>query len=307
METSEYRSFLGIVLGIALITLLWGLDPVMGYILIRTHDLSTIDLTLIRFWSLTGISGLLLLSQKYKTTLPEARLPLRNPSLWISVLLLIAISLSTYKALQTTLPSHYTIPMTAAGVLLTSIVNRGRWKLLIASWTLLLAGVALLIAQSPAWPAAGVLATLVAVASFAAFSIVSEQYKRRENVAARGAQYFFILSLLGALLTLPLIPFSTINALEQPAIARMALFSIAFAGLPYYLYYFSLTHRQIDFVLRTSFLIIAITVGGQALLLGAVPWPVILPAGILVALGAALPLFPPWERPVPGTSPGDPH
>ncbi|MBU0766256.1 HD domain-containing protein [Patescibacteria group bacterium] len=277
--------------GICLIMLLWGLDPVVASHIIKTHSLSAIDLTIVRFWSLTGISATLLLWQNARHKLPETPLPLKSKSLWASVLLLICISLSTYFALQTTNPANYTISMTAAGIVTTSFVNRKRWRILLMSFFFIVVGNVVLIAQSPSWPWFGVLTTLLAVCAFTAFSVVSEQYKEREHVAARSAQYFFVLSVLCFLLTLPLIPFSTITSLSNQALGEMVLFSVFLAGLPYYLYYFYLTHRELDFVLRYSFLIIFASVGGQLFIRGSVDWPVILIAGPLVILGAVLPMI----------------
>ncbi|MFA7682181.1 MAG: HD domain-containing protein [Candidatus Peribacteraceae bacterium] len=277
-------------IGIGLITALWGLDPVIAYLLIHQHNLSAVDMTLVRFWSLTGISAILLMWQKLRDPLTETPLPLRNKSLWASVVFLVSISLCTYASLQLTAPSHYTIPMTAAGVMMTTIVHRRHWRILLVSWILLIIGNVFLIVLSPLWPWQSILATFGTVGAFTAFSIVSEQYKKTEHVAARSAQYFFILSVLCFLLTLPLLPFSTVAFISGTVLTQMILFSIVLVGLPYYLYYFYLTHREIDVVLRYSFLIIFASVIGQALIIHTVAWHAVLISGSLVILGAILPL-----------------
>ena len=69
----------------------------------------------------------------------------------------------------------------------------------------------------------------------------------------------------------------------------MILFSVFFAGLPYYIYYYLLSHREIDFVLRYSFLLIFMTLVGQAFLMRNVTQAVFV-SGMIVAMGAALPL-----------------
>lgn len=291
VRTCIPRSCMFTVLNIGLIFLLWGLDPVVGYLIIHKYSIATIDLTLVRFWSLTVISGILLFWQHIKNALPEIWLPIRNISLWFSVILLIFVAVTTYKALQTTLPSHYTIPMTTAGILLSTIATRRRWLPMIGTWALVLTGISILIFSSQSWPWEGIIFTILAVVSFSAFSIVSERYKKQEYVAARTAQYFFVLSVLCVLLTLPLIPLSTVWTCSPAALLWMVLFSIFFAGLPYYLYYLVLSHREIDFVLRYSFLIILASVGGQALILNRIEWPVVLSAGSLVIIGALIPLF----------------
>ncbi len=289
----ETTSFVRFSLAIIVLLILWGFDPVMARILLFQHEINPVDLTIIRFWSLTGLSAALLLRHRFrKGHLPEARLTLRSPSLWISVVLLFFIALGSYFSLRVTTPSQYTIPMTSAGLLLTSIVNRRRFLILGTTWTLLFMGVALLIFFTP-WPVEGILFTLIAVSSFSAFTIVSERHKRTEQVEARAAQYFFLLSILCAALTLPLLPFSTISTLTPKILLLMTSFSIVFAGLPYYIYYYLLSHKQIDFILRYSFVIIFTTGVGQVLFpqSGILNFPTIV-AALLVTLGAILPLLP---------------
>ncbi len=276
---------------ITIIILLWGLDPVVAYKIIHTHNLATIDLSIIRFWSLTGISGLLLIAQRLKKNPSEVRLPLKNLSLWISAILLICIAFTTYHSLHVTLPSQYTIPMTTAGILLTSIVNRKKWQILLVSWSLLIGGTVLLIVNSPSWTLEGILFTFLAILSFSLFSLVSERYKRSEHIAARAAQYFFVFSMLCTFITLPLLPFTTILSLSPPVLSQMVLFAIFFAGLPYYMYYFLLTHKHIDFVLRYSFLIIFSTIGGQMFILDYPLDVTTVLSALLVMTGAALPLL----------------
>ena len=287
------RSDLKVIFGIMALPFLWGFDPAIAHILINAHELSPVDLTLIRFWSLTGISAVLVLWKKVSNTMTETRLPIRSRSLWASVMLLIAISLSTYSALQSTQPIHYSIPMTAAGLVLTSVVNKKRTLLLGMTWALILAGTALIVTQNPEWSNEGIVFTFMAIIAFGLFSMISERYKRKENVGARSAQYFFVLSVLGTILTLPLLFISHISSLSAQVVGQMFLFSVIFAGLPYYVYYYMLSHREIDFVLRYSFLIIFTTGIAQILLrqhFNSVNTATYIAGGI-VTLGAILPLL----------------
>jgi|GEM_PF-568027 len=281
--------------GIVLLFLLWGLDPVVAKKLIDLYALSPIDLTIVRFWSLSAMGAVLLLWAKWHQRLPETPLPLKSKSLWFSVGLMLCVALTTYTSLQTTEPAYYTIPMTAAGVLLTSIVNRHRWHVLVMTWTLLLTGVALPILFTPSWPLRGVVYTLLAVTSFSVFCVISERYKREEELDVRAAQYFFVLSILCAALTIPLIPLTSIMEISSPVLLYMVLFSIFLAGLPYYIYYYLLSRREIDYVLRFSFCIIAVTVLGQMILIGPISVLTVTSA-LLVSLGAVLPLVKPRLR-----------
>ncbi|MCA9370917.1 MAG: HD domain-containing protein [Candidatus Peregrinibacteria bacterium] len=278
--------------GICLLLLLWGFDPAIARRIIDEYSVSPIDLTLLRFWGLACISGLLVLWKAFRNDIPQTRLPLCSISLWLSVVLMIMVALLGYTALQTTDPIQYSIPMTAAGVLLTTIVNRKHIFIMACSWVLLIAGVISAVIFAPAWPLQGIVTTFLTVISFSLFSILSERYKRRELVGARSAQYFFVLSLLAAILTLPLASFATIPSLSATAITNILLFSIFFAGLPYYMYYYFLTYKQIDFVLRYSFIIMFTTLLGQMLFSKHITPPstnVLLSMGV-VTIGAALPI-----------------
>lgn len=212
--------------GICLLLLLWGFDPAIARRIIDEYSVSPIDLTLLRFWGLACISGLLVLWKAFRNDIPQTRLPLCSISLWLSVVLMIMVALLGYTALQTTDPIQYSIPMTAAGVLLTTIVNRKHIFIMACSWVLLIAGVISAVIFAPAWPLQGIVTTFLTVISFSLFSILSERYKRRELVGARSAQYFFVLSLLAAILTLPLASLQPFHRfLQQPSQISSSLVS----------------------------------------------------------------------------------
>ncbi len=265
---------------------LWGLDPVFAYKLIHTFDLRAIDMTLVRFWTLTVVSGMMLSWRIFKVKISEVIVPLKHPALWASVFFLVLTAFTTYTALQNTYPSHYTIPMTITGLLLTTIMRKSGYKTMILSWLLLLSGLAILLLFT-SWGMEGIFFTLLAVSSFTAFSFISKQYKQRGFIEARSEQFFFILSALCALTSLPLLLFSTVSSIPMHALAWLILFCIFFAGLPYYIYYFVMSYKQFGFMLRYSFLLIFATLGGQAIIIGHIS-PSILLASALVITGAFL-------------------
>ncbi|OIO53504.1 hypothetical protein AUJ46_04875 [Candidatus Peregrinibacteria bacterium CG1_02_54_53] len=284
------HSMLRQVLTVILIFTLWGFDPIIAHLLLKTHQISALDLTIVRFFSLLGLSAVMLLWIRLHSPLRFVALPLRSKTLWLSVGALFLVALFTYLSLEQTLPSHYTIPMTVSGFLLTTIVNRKRWKTMLAAWTCFVVGIVLLIISTPSWTFRSMLFTFIAIAAFTVFSVASERYKRLEQVDVRVAQYFFILSFFCALLALPLLPSAHLLQYGAPVMARMILFSVFFAGLPYYIYYYLLSHREIDFVMRFSFLLIFTTIVGQAVLMNQITQATFL-AGAIVAAGAALPLI----------------
>ncbi|MDD5075198.1 MAG: HD domain-containing protein, partial [Candidatus Peribacteraceae bacterium] len=276
---------------------LWGLDPVFAWKLIHIHQIAALDLTIVRFLSLTGLGAFFLTWTTIRLPLRQARLPLKSLSFWTSALALLTVALSTYTSLQETPATHYTLLMTSAGVILTSIVHWRRWKTMILTWLLLVTGSVILIADSSAWSAKGVVTTLLAVGAFTLFSVASERYKRLEHVDVRAAQYFFSLSVVCAIGVLPFFLWSEMGQYAPSTLAQMILFSIVFTGLPYYIYYYVLSHQEIDVVMRFSFALIFVTLAGQMLIGGAVAWqPIALPL-LLITTGALLPLL--RRRPSP--------
>ena len=283
------------VLGVALLLFLWGIDPVIGRYLVANMSVAPVDLTLIRFATLTSLCGLFLAYKYLRGGLKrEAMIPLSTPSLWLSALLLVGVAFFTYSSLKLTWPSHYTIPMTAAGLVLTTMQNTKRLKTLIVTWCLFAVGIGIL-ALDQSWSLKGMLLTVAAVSAFSLFSVVSERYKRDQQVDARMLQYFFVLSLICLLISAPLMMKSTIFSMGPLLISGCVAFSLLIASLPYYLYYYALSHRQIDFVLRYSFLIIFASVIPQWIVFGKMSWPIAVSA-LLVMAGATLPLKSNWLR-----------
>lgn len=272
-----------------LLFVLWGADPAVAHLLLGREGVTPVDLTIVRFVSQAVMSGLFLLWMRFRQPLPEARLSLRNSSLWLSVIFLFCVSLTTYYSLRGTLPSHYTVPMTSAGLLLTTLVNKRRVWTLVTTWLLVLLGVGMLVSFTPSWTPEDILFTLLAVLSFTGFSIVSERYKRQEQVSLRAAQYFFMLASLCTLLSLPLLPAASFGDISPLDFLYIVLFSLGVSGVPYYIYYYLLSHKEIDFVLRYSFLIIPATMISEILLIG-FPSVYTILAALLVVAGAFLPL-----------------
>lgn len=272
-----------------LLFILWGFDPAVTRLILTKTSASPIDMTIIFFITLTVLTGCFLIWVKATRPLPEARLSLRSGSLWFSGLLLFCVAITTYLAMQLTLPSHYTIPMTAAGLCLTTIVNRRHKLLLLLTWLIVLSGVLVLLLKHPTWDYMGMVFTLLSIIAFTGFSIISERYKRRERISLRAAQYFFLLSTMGLVLTIPLLSYSTFDDLSWQTLTTIIGATVIFSGLPYYIYYYLLSHKEMDFVLRYSFLIIPGTVLSEFLLIGTPSaWTML--AGLLVIVGAFLPI-----------------
>lgn len=270
--------------GIVATICLWAFDPVFAYKIIHAFEATPVDMTLMRFWVLTLVSMIVLGWRQIRLQVPQKLLPLNRFSLWAAVVCMVGTAICTYVALVSTLPTNYSIPMTIAGFTVSTALLKQAKSVLFVTWACIIGGISMLIV-SGYWATEGIIATALAVAFFTAFVILSEQYKRKGNIGARSDQYFFVMFALSALFTLPLVTLSTITSLPGYVLLIMILFTIIFNGLPYYLYYFSLSLKQYDFIMHNSFLILVVTMLGQAIFIGLPAWHV-LAAGTLVTAGA---------------------
>lgn len=272
---------------IALIAL-WGIDPVIARSLLVHLDVNGVNLTLVRMCTLTVLSASILMIHRIRAPLPEIRLSLRNSTLWLTSILFLLIATCTYLALETTTPSQYTIPMTAAGVVLTTIQSRRRWPAFF-TWAFILLGTALLIFLSqPMWAWSSIILTLASVAAFATFWLVSERYKASEMVGIRTAQFFFVLCAISTVFSLGLLPFSTVMNLPTSSIFLMILFCLVFVGLPYCITFYALSVREHLIASQLSFVVIPITMAAEYLVFGPVSGAVLI-ASLVVCVGAVAP------------------
>jgi len=99
IEVKPAHSRVKHLFALALIFALWGLDPVFGWKLIHTHGIAALDLTIVRFLSLTGLSAFFLAWTSIRLPLRQARLPLKSGAFWISAAALLTVALATYTAL----------------------------------------------------------------------------------------------------------------------------------------------------------------------------------------------------------------
>ena len=100
---------------------------------------------------------------------------------------------------------------------------------------------------------------------------------------------------------MPFLFWSEVGQYSPCVLAQMVLFSIVFTGLPYYIYYYVLSHREIDVVMRFSFILIFVTLVGQQFMNDAIAWQAIMIPAILITLGAFLPLSSLYSRSLPAS------
>jgi guanosine-3',5'-bis(diphosphate) 3'-pyrophosphohydrolase len=273
--------------------LLWGLDPVAAYWILHHTPIGPIELHIIRSITLTVISTIAIGILALRQHIPLSRLPIRSVRLWLSALCLFIVSLSTYFSLQHTLPGNYSILMTAAGMVAVEVSRRSSALIRLVVWLFYGIGLIVLVTQSPDWHWSSIALTICAVLSFTGFSILGEQYKKREHVSARIGQYFFFLTVTSLLFSIVLLPYSSFAQLSVIHIAIAAGFTAVFTCLPYALYY--LSDYTYATAVRYSLAVVPITLIGQTVFIHAVNL-VTLGSAILVGIGAILPLL--WGRTV---------
>jgi drug/metabolite transporter (DMT)-like permease len=205
----------------------------------------------------------------------------------VTAVLLLLIGLSTYLALASASPLQYTIPMTAAGLLLTGLRSRSRWRIFL-SWILLLSGIGTMAWVYPYTSFESMLFTLLAVVTFCAFWLVSERYKRQEHVGVRAGQHFFLISLVCGIALLPLIPFSNLPLLDGQTLLMMIAFGLLISGLPYYVTYFHMSPQDLALSSAYSFTTIGVTLVGQILLMGTVRIGIAIPIAVVSAAALIL-------------------
>lgn len=295
MENSTYhfirrRDSILRPLGWVLMFLLWGADPVFAHLLLQRPDITPINLTIIRFLSYTAMTGVLLLWMMRYRSVRQVRLSLRSSSLWLTALFLFLVSITSYIALQQDSPLHYTIPMTIAGLFLATLMHKKHFVIQAAVWGSILTSLWTLWVRTPEWSVTSMVATASAVLSFTLFSILSERYKRVQEVSTRVVQYLFLISILCTLFSIPLLIFTGITPITPASLLLSVLFTAGITGTPYFIYYL-LSHNAINIANHYSFLIIPATLIFQ-IFFDASPTSWMLTAGGLTMAGAMMvPLF----------------
>lgn len=234
------RQARGTYLLIAIIILLWGLDPVMARSLLLRGVTAT-DLTLIRFitFAITAIGSFLVFGALTKNVLKSIR-PLK-PSLFFSSISLFITALSSYIALVTISSLQY-ILLIIAGLVVVRILQASLHKKedavtsLIALFVLGLAYTALISIQGTTM--VGTLAGIVSGLGFALYSLVSKRFQEEEaRIHARYPAYLFWLSMCTLPILLLLIPFASLRSVSPELMLGSILFSLVFVVFPYALYF----------------------------------------------------------------------
>lgn len=235
--TQEIR---GTFLLVAVLIILWGLDPVMAKLLI-SDGVSPIDLTSIRFltFAAAGVCTYAIFGLRTRNLLKSIR-PLKASLLGSGVTLFLT-ALSSYIALQSITAMEYILLIIGGLVVVRFFqaytthsegVRSSLWSLV------LLLGAYMLLTLYYSTSLVGTLAGAVSGLSFALYSLLSKRFQEEEaRIHARYPAYLFWLSMSTLPLTLLLLPQSGLALIPWEVILKGVAFSVVFVMLPYGLYF----------------------------------------------------------------------
>ncbi len=235
------------VLLIALLVMLWGLDPVVAHTLLR-GPVSVFDLTFMRFTVFFLAAALLLLSQRWLARQQLKPIALFQPTLLLSGIALFLTGLSTYVSLSIIPPLQY-ILIIAGGVALTAFLraawSRQAWFPSVTTFIICIVSLSLLIrVQGSAL--IGLLFGFLSSLSFAFYSEVSRRYQEEiAMIKARYAEYLLWLSAIALGASLSVLPWTRLGTLPPISLLAMAGFAFVFVFLPYSLYYVLMRRMEI--------------------------------------------------------------
>lgn len=246
-ETSKYGY---IFFSFCAISLLWGLDPIMAFLLLQKTSITPFALTIIRFWTASIFLGVFLIIKQFfsKRSLTQKTLPFFKRKLfWIS-LCLFGIALGSYMTLQKkTLPSDYILGLglyIPLFLTFTSLVHQERQYQSLKQklsqtpfFLLVLVGIVVLFFKS-SWNTEGKLWMFIVVLLFSLYSFLVEQYHKESKILARYSWFqlylFLYCSILGTLF-IPFIPWALIRIQDY---GLSIGYATTFTIIPYILYFY---------------------------------------------------------------------
>ncbi len=255
---------------LALLILLWGMDPVFARALL-TSSVSLFDLTLIRFVTFFLAATGIYAWQARKS--PRMLKPLSpwQPLLFLSGVSLFVTALFTYAALQQLRASQY-ILFIIAGITVSAFAQRVGERKPATLIGLALACIALsigltVVIDGPS--AIGLLAGVGSGAGFSLYSLLSGSYQQNVGkVLERYPAYLFWVSAFCLALALPLIPFTRLPSLSPQMLLMTVLFVLVFAVLPYIIF-FELMRRMENRMFTFTLPFVAVSaIAGEAVLTG---------------------------------------
>lgn len=260
-QRSQWVKYVSIVS----LVLLWGLDPVFAKILLQ-NGVHPMSFALIRTVSVFLFA--LCTLQWTRQNVRLARISLTSPSLWLSGIAFLFVSIFTYYALDIGSPVLYNTVFRSNAFLvsLPVLLQSGNPVSIIGA--LALTGGGLFALSVSDLPAGAFAISLVVLLCFSMYTIASNRFQKSAHVQARLSQFFTVTSAIaaaGAILAFALFRVPLPSFLM---IALVATYSICFIATPYLLFY--KLRREIGYaaVSPWNHLLIAVTFAGQWLFFG---------------------------------------
>lgn len=272
-----------LVIAVAVLLLLWGLDPVVARSLL-TNGLSPYDLTFIRAVTFFGASLMLYGGQMAVYGNRLKWLSPLHPTLLLSGGAMFATALLSYLALSGIAATSY-IFLIIGGLLVTTlaseIMRRSPWRHTAIALAIIAAGVAIA-GYTMGYTNYALLAGMGAGFGFALYSELSRRYQREaEAIRARYPAFLFWMSCVGVAPSLLILPLTNFASLDATRVSLAVVFALAFSVLPYSLY-FEITRRmESPLVDRSLPLVAVIAISGELLLTNSVAPLIVLPVLLL--------------------------
>lgn len=275
-------------IAVPVLSLLWGLDCLLGKLLI-IRGVSPYDLTALRFATLFLMSLAYLLLQAYRSrqsVIPSKLLSPFNRYLFLSGTAIFLTALSSYTALQTISTLTYGLSMNIgiAGVLaLEQLRSRfPSWRVIGACALMIVGALLLLLLDTGSFWSIGFLGGIGCGFGFAVYSYASQRYQTQESVHSRYPQFICFYSGVALLLSLPLLSLTHFTLLHSPLFLWAFLFVAFLTALPYIVYFELLKFKEVKVTWSYIPLFLLVMTIGEFVLYQSRSWTLLIP--LLVAL-----------------------
>ncbi|HLC66858.1 MAG TPA: RelA/SpoT AH/RIS domain-containing protein, partial [Candidatus Nanoarchaeia archaeon] len=276
-------------IAVPVLSLLWGLDCLLGKLLI-VRGVSPYDLTPLRFATLFLMSlGYLILQswRSKRSILPSKHLSPFNWYLFLSGTAIFATALSSYVALQTISTLTYGMSMNigvAAMLLAEQARSRSRSLPLMGTCVAMIVGTLVLLHKDTGFfLSIGFWSGIGCGLGFAVYSYASRQYQTQESVHSRYPQFIFFYSFVALVLCIPLVVVTQFTLWQSSLLFPAFLFVTFLTALPYIVYFELLKYEEVKVTWSYIPPFLIIMTIGEFLLYGNRSWILLIPLTLSLA------------------------
>ena len=244
-----------LIFAFVLISLLWGLDPVVAYQLIQETQITPMAFTAIRFWSVAVFSAIVfdfhsnILQKNTSEVLIKKYLSPFKIEFLLIAFFLFATAFSSYMALSNgTKPFSYILALGIyMGLFLSFRITKKLLKTTLLKfliiYILLFAGFGALFWQ-PDWSTVGKIWTVAMVFFFSVYSFLNDYYKQKLKIFSRLSLLQLYLTIYGAVFSLVLFFLFPWPELVFNDYLKLILYASVFTGIPYLIYFYIMRTAQ---------------------------------------------------------------